>query len=214
MSRRLPLLSVALSLAAFATWAVPGADTALQFDREAIAAGEFWRLITGHWAHWGGDHLAWDLIVFAAFGVLLEVRSRRQFVGVVFGGALAIAAALWLAAPEFQFYRGLSGIDSALFAAFFAGLFRDAKRERSWLQAVVPAFALVGFVGKSAYELATGATLFVASASAFTAVPLAHLVGAVAGAAGVGCGVSSASRLFLQMSEEADSGWVRNRGAD
>jgi uncharacterized membrane protein len=101
--------------------------------------------------------------------------------GVVAGSAVAISAAVWLAAPQLQLYRGLSGIDSALFAAFFAQLLCEAWHERSLLQTVVPVLALVGFVGKSAYELATGATLFVATTSAFTAVPLAHLMGAAAG---------------------------------
>ncbi len=182
---RVPLLTLALSLAALAAWAIPGAATALQFDRGAIAAGGLWRFVTGHWAHWGGDHLAWDLLVFAVFGALLERRSRRGFAAVVAGAAVAISAAVWLAATELQFYRGLSGIDSALFAAFFAQLLRAAWRERSLLQAVVPVLALVAFVGKSAYELATGATLFVAESSVFTAVPLAHLVGAAVGVGGL-----------------------------
>lgn len=180
---RVPILTIALATVALATWAIPGADAALQYYRGAIAAGELWRLVTGHWAHWGADHLTWDLIVFAVFGALLERSSRRGFVAVVSGSALAISGALWFAAPPFEFYRGLSGIDSALFAAFFARLLRDAWRDRSLLESIVPVLALVGFVGKSAYELATGATLFVAASSTFTAVPLAHLVGAVAGVA-------------------------------
>ena len=179
--RRLPLLTIALSLAALALWAIPGGAAAMQYDRAALGAGELWRSITGHWTHWSTDHLIWDLLVFAVFGALLENRSRRAFAAIVAGSALAISAAVWLGAPQLQFYRGLSGIDSALFAAFFAQLLHDARRERSLLQAVVPALALLGFVGKSAYELATGATLFVAASPAFAAVPLAHLVGAVLG---------------------------------
>ncbi len=176
-----PILTIALSSVAIATWALPGAAVALQYDRAAIAGGELWRLVTGHWAHWGTDHLTWDLVVFTVFGALIERRSRRGFAAVVGGAAAAISVALWFAAPQFQFYRGLSGIDSALFAAFFAQLLRDAWRERSLLEAIVPVLALLGFVGKSVYELATGATLFVAPSSAFTAVPLAHLVGALVG---------------------------------
>ncbi len=180
---RVPIFTIALSTLALAIWAIAGADAALQYDRAAIAAGELWRLVTGHWAHWGTDHFTWDLIVFAVFGALLERRSRRGFAAVVGGAVVAISGALWFAAPQFQFYRGLSGIDSALFAAFFALLLRDAWREGSFLESIVPILALFGFVGKSAYELATGGTLFVASSSAFTVVPLAHLVGALTGVA-------------------------------
>lgn len=183
--RNFPILTVVLSFVALAVGAIPGADAALQFDRSAIVAHEWWRGMAGHWTHWNADHLVWDLMVFAVFGALLERRSRRAFSAVIAGAALSISAALWFAAPQFQFYRGLSGIDSALFAAFFALLLREAWRERSLLQAAVPAFALLGFVGKSAYELATGGMLFVAPNGAFTAVPLAHLVGAAVGAVSV-----------------------------
>lgn len=183
MPRRLPLLTAALTLLALATWAIPGAATALQYDRTALASGELWRAVTGHCTHWSIDHLTWDLIVFAVFGALVEHHSRRRFASLIAGSALAISAAVWLLAPQLTHYRGLSGLDSALFAAFFAQLLRDAWGERSLLQAIVPALALLGFVGKSVYELTTGATLFVAPTAAFTAVPLAHLVGAVVGAA-------------------------------
>ncbi len=180
---RFPFLTAALTALALAIWALPGASTALQFERCALAAGELWRAVTGHWTHWSTDHLIWDLIVFAVFGALVERHSRRRFVAIAATSALAISAAVWLFAPQLTQYRGLSGIDSALFAAFFARLLRDAWRERSLLEAIVPVLALLGFVVKSAYELTTGATLFVATTSAFTTVPLAHLVGAVVGAA-------------------------------
>ncbi|HLP08336.1 MAG TPA: rhombosortase [Opitutaceae bacterium] len=189
--RRLPFLTLALSVLALAISVIPGAAAALQFDRAALAAGGWWRFVAGHWAHWGGEHLAWDLVVFAVFGALLEARSRRGFAVVVAGSALAISAAVALGAPSLDFYRGLSGIDSALFAAFFAQLLGDARRERTVLPALVPAVALLGFVGKSAYELATGATLFVTATGDFVVVPLAHVVGA-----GVGMAVVATREVF------------------
>ncbi|MFT3830697.1 MAG: rhombosortase [Opitutaceae bacterium] len=180
---RLPFLTLALSLAALAVWALPGVAAALQFDRAALGAGEWWRFVTGHWAHWSGEHLAWDLVVFAVFGAMLEARSRRGLAVVVAGAALAISGAVALGARSLAFYRGLSGIDSALFTAFFAQLLGDARRERAVLPALVPAVALLGFVGKAVYELVTGATLFVSADSTFVVVPLAHVVGAGVGAA-------------------------------
>lgn len=188
---RFPLLTLGLTVAAFAIGMLPGAAAALQFDRTALAGGEWWRFVTGHWTHWGGEHLAWDLVVFAVFGALLEARSRRGFAVVVAGSALAISATVALGAPSLDFYRGLSGIDSALFAAFFAQLLGAAWRERVVLPALVPAVALLGFAGKSVYELVTGATLFVATDSNFVVVPLAHVVGA-----GVGVAVVVAQSVF------------------
>lgn len=182
---RFPLLSLWFSLLAVLVWLVPGFPDAFQFARTELGSGEIWRVVTGHWAHWNADHLMWDVVVFAVFGGLVECRSRAGFTGVVVGSAMAISAALWCAAPEFEYYRGLSGIDSALFAAFFARLLIGAWRDRSLLSGAVPVLALLGFVGKSVFELTTGSTVFV-SDDAFTAVPLAHLAGAAVGVAVAG----------------------------
>lgn len=198
--RRFPILTTALTALAVAVWAIPGAATALQYDRSALAAGELWRSATGHWTHWNADHLTWDLIVFAVFGALVERHSRHRFAAITAGAALAISASLWFAAPEFAQYRGLSGLDSALVAAFCAQLLRNAWHDRSLLQALVPAVALLGFFGKSYFELATGSTLFVAASPAFTAVPLAHLVGAAVGIMSIGSQITLLRKLPLRRS--------------
>ncbi len=186
-------LALGLSLFAVGVWLMPEVADVLQYDRAALAGGELWRAVAGHWAHWSADHLVWDLAMFAVFGALLERRSRARFVAVVVLSAVAIPAALWFAAPEFEYYRGLSGIDSALFAAFFAQLLADAWRSRSCLGGAVPVVALLGFGGKSTFELLTGSTVFVAD-GVFTAVPLAHLVGA---AVGVAAGVARCARVSV-----------------
>lgn len=36
----------------------------LQYDRQAIADGQLWRVVTGHLVHIGLEHLAWDAAVF------------------------------------------------------------------------------------------------------------------------------------------------------
>jgi rhomboid family GlyGly-CTERM serine protease len=177
----LPWLTFALAAIALAIGWMPSTVSVLQFDRAALQAGEWWRLVTGHFTHWSVDHLAWDLIVFIVFGALLEARGRRCFLGVVAGSTFAISAAVWCAAPQLRIYRGFSGIDSALYAAFFAWLLREAYVRRSRIQAIVPALALTGFIGKSAYEILTGSTVFVTSGTTFVPVPLAHLFGAATG---------------------------------
>ena len=97
--------------------------------------------------------------------------------------ALLIPAAVWLACPELQTYRGLSGIDSALLALLAVGVLRDALRPGGRRAvAVACAAVMLGFGAKLAYELATGAALFVdAEAAGFVPVPVAHAVGAAVG---------------------------------
>src|SRR4051812_18393576 len=94
---------------------LPGAADCLQFDRSAIAAGQWWRLFTGHLTHWGSEHLAWDLLVFFALGVICETTDRRRFVTVLGAPSLVIALSVWALLPHAQTYRGLSGLDTALF---------------------------------------------------------------------------------------------------
>ena len=51
--RRFPFLTAALTALALAVGLIPGAAAAFQYDRVALAAGQLWRFVAGHWAHWG-----------------------------------------------------------------------------------------------------------------------------------------------------------------
>jgi rhomboid family GlyGly-CTERM serine protease len=155
----------------------------LQYDRPLIAAGELWRLLSGHWTHVSGDHLFWDVLLFIVLGGLCEQENRQEFLVCVVGAALLIPLALWVALPALQTYRGLSGIDSALFALLAVTRLRQAWQEQhhGWLG--VLAIVWLAFVGKVSYETVTGGTLFVNSQVVhLLPVPLAHGVGAAVGA--------------------------------
>ena len=178
----LPIATAALTLLAIGIWLVTGASELLEYRRGAIASGEFWRAITGHLTHWNADHLLWDAVMFAVLGALVERTSRRAFLATCAVSAAAISATLWFCRPGLELYRGLSGIDSALFVFQAGWLVREALRERRCVAALLPTVALAGFAAKIGYELATGATLFVDSAAAgFAPLPLAHVIGAAVG---------------------------------
>jgi rhomboid family GlyGly-CTERM serine protease len=181
---RLPMVTFAVALAALMIAVSPAGGESLSYDRGAIACGELWRWITGHLAHWNADHLAWDVVVFAALGTVVERFSRRAFVATLLLAVLAISASTWVCQPDVAKYRGLSGVDSALFAFAAAMLLRDARREgRSAVVTGIAALA-AAFVAKIGWEIATGQTLFVDSTAAgFTPLPLVHAVGGVVGAA-------------------------------
>ena len=181
--KRLPFLTMLLSALTLAIHASPALTTALQFDRTTIMQGEFWRVLTGHFAHFGADHLRWDVLAFLAFGSLAEFRSRRGFLLCLFVASVVISAGVGFLQPQFSVYRGLSGLDSALFTFVTADLLRDGLRERDWPNTAVGALALTGFMGKSVFELVTGQTLFVSANANFEAVPLAHMLGALVGVA-------------------------------
>ncbi len=179
--KRIPFITLFFSSFAIAIHAVPGLTDTLQFDREALSRGEIWRFVTGHFTHFSADHLCWDVIAFIAFGSLVEFRLRRAWIYCVAISAVVISFGVSWLQPQFSLYRGLSGLDSALFAFVVTDLVREGRRTHDKLMFALGSFALTGFLVKCVYELATGRTLFVAASDTFQPVPLAHLLGAVIG---------------------------------
>ncbi len=181
-ARRLPCASLLLSAAAVIIYALPSTTTRLQYDRLAIAAGEIWRVLSSHWTHVSGDHLVWDVLTFVVLGTLCERLSRVRFYACVVGAAALIPVGLWITAPHIATYRGLSGIDSALFAFLAVTLLKDEIHGRRWGWVAALSVALLAFIAKVGYEVATGGTFFVDSSAAhMVPVPLAHCVGAAVG---------------------------------
>lgn len=153
-----------------------------QYDRAAIGAGQFWRVVTCHLTHCSWDHLFWDAAMFALLGTICERRDRIAWLSCCTISCVAIALALLTMQPEIELYRGLSGIDTGLFVLLAVRISARRWAARDWGTMAVIGSLLAGLVGKTAYEAATGATWFVDSCTAgFVAVPLSHLVGALTG---------------------------------
>jgi len=175
---RIPVVTLALAIVAVVVPLVPGWPAHLEFDRVAIAQGEWWRGLTGHLTHFESNHLAWDVGALLLLGSAAERENRRRLVWTLLGSAAAISTAVWWWQPHFGQYRGLSGVDSALFGLVAGAL----VRRRRFASTLVGSLALVGIAGKSALELATGSAVF-ATAGNYAPVPLAHLVGLAMGLA-------------------------------
>ena len=177
---RIPCAPLLLSLAAVVIFAIPGAGEALQFDRSRLLDG--WRWLTCHWTHGSYSHLAWDVLVFAALASFCERVSRRRFWVCLGLAVVAIPVSIWLILPSLATYRGLSGLDSALFALAAGELLRSSIHRERWIVAFGGTAFLLLFLGKIGFEMATESTIFVDSAAAgLVPVPLAHAVGALIG---------------------------------
>jgi rhomboid family GlyGly-CTERM serine protease len=180
--RLVPVASLVLVAFAVIVSLVPGMATWLQFDRLAVAHGEVWRLFTSHFVHWSKEHLFWDALALGALGWMCEREGFSRFLATVAAATLAIPLTLSFAQPQMTTYRGLSGIDSALFALLAANIARPAIAERNWRRLGMAIFISIGFAAKIGFEVSTGGTVFVNSAAAaMTPVPLAHIVGAFIG---------------------------------
>ena len=159
------------------------AGNLLQYDREAIAQGQLWRPITCHLVHFGLEHFAWDAAVFVLLAVLCWRLGWKRCLASLAAATLAIPAVLWILQPELPSYRGLSGLDSALYATAAVALGRrlwadtvDAPRRRppsarSWRSSPRSPTSWRP-VRRSSWT---------PPASGFVPVPLAHATGGLAG---------------------------------
>lgn len=175
----LPLLTITLAAAAILI-AASGIAPLLQWDRSASGVRMIWQLLTCHLTHWSADHLLWDLLGLVILGALCEKQSRRATAQCVLVSSLAIALGVQIFRPDLAFYRGLSGLDSALFGLLAALWLRDAAAESNWRAATLPALMLALFAAKMAIELTSGAAVFVQTPEMLP-VPLAHLIGLACG---------------------------------
>lgn len=178
------LLSVPVTLvgaiAALGIAASPSLASALELNFESVADGRWWQLITGHFTHYDGNHLFWDLLMFVGLGFACEQRHGKWFAPAILVTMLAIAAGIRLFCPDITTYRGLSGLDTGLFVWFVADQCRDRIKEADYKAMLLWLVPSLGLLGKMVFEAVTGQTLFVDS-SGFVPLVESHLAGAVAG---------------------------------
>jgi len=173
-----PWVTSGLLLLALLTWFTGTADW-FEYHAGAIGRGEYWRLFTGHFTHLTASHLVWDGLVFLALGMVLECWNRRLMAVVVGASAVLITLALPVLIPGLVVYRGLSGIDTALFVCLATLLAAKAYRTHQATILVIVQASLAGLASKVAFEYLTGQSLFVGNG--LTPVPAAHLVGGTVG---------------------------------
>jgi len=170
----------------------PTAQALLEFNRAAIGAGQWWRLLTGNFVHYDWLHLAANVGAFAILAWFAIERSQGAIplVG-LFGVAVGVGVYVW--ADGILTYRGVSGVDCAVLAWL---LVRIAAQERGW-KATAWTGALLLMVAKSAYELAAGQVLLPTSAPpGVEVVNVTHVIGlamgTLMGVAGAVCTASPA----------------------
>ena len=180
--RELRLHGSALGLAAILVASImaqawPDGAAALEFDRQRIAAGQWWRLVSGHLVHYGWPHLAADMGVFAILCWVAQRRRRGVAWAVALGG-VAVGMAVYGWAPDTDTYRGMSGVDSAVFGYLVVtAVARDrGPRVVAWL--IVLAITLGRFI----FETVTGRPILPTSLpDGIAVVGIAHVAGLAAG---------------------------------
>lgn len=166
-----------LALACLACACLPEAFIAsLAWERDAILAGQWWRLWTGHLVHFGMAHAFTDALVLLAAGSIVErrigsVRLLRRLVL-----AAPLISLLLLAAPGLIEYRGASSLGAMLAVAAALACWPQAGQ---WRPAIL--------AGGAAFAVATTSHAFDAGI-AWSSLPQgvavawqAHLLGAACG---------------------------------
>jgi rhomboid family GlyGly-CTERM serine protease len=158
-------------------------SAALELNRDPLAHGAWWCVFTAHFTHWNTEHLAWDLAAFLVCGGFIERQTRAVLIATIAASAVLVSVAVLVLAPEIEIYRGLSGVDAALFTVVAVELMRRAHAARSPLACAMAATAALGLSGKTILDLTLAHSLFIDAHGTFVSVPVAHVAGIVAGLA-------------------------------
>ncbi|MES2917593.1 MAG: rhombosortase [Pseudomonadota bacterium] len=154
---------------------VPGAAELLCYQRDAIAGGEWWRVISGHFVHLSFSHA-----LLNSSGAILMALVLRQEVGardwwrLTLVAPFVISLGLWLKQPGLVSYVGYSGV---LHGLLYYGVLR--------LLPAAPALAvtvLVLLVGRQVWEQTAGYDPdYLRGVIHGRVMPDAHLFGALTG---------------------------------
>jgi rhomboid family GlyGly-CTERM serine protease len=169
----LPISIIALA-GLFACAGEPGREW-LRYERAGIAAGEAWRLVTGHLVHLNVSHFALNsagmALVWYLVGNSFELRFWLFLIAMIVAG---IDLGFWVLEPQLAWYVGLSGMLHGILAAGIVGAIRAKRQEAWWLGMLV--------ITKLGYEQLLGPMPGSEESAGGAVVVAAHLFGAITGA--------------------------------
>ena len=149
----------------------------LRFDRDGIAAGELWRLLSGHLTHLGWSHFALNsaglILVWYLVGAAYSPLAWLLIAAVAIA---TIDVCFWFLNPELTWYVGLSGLLHGLLVAGILVRLGDLNAETVILAALI--------VAKLAWEQFNGPLPGSETTSGGPVIVDAHLYGAAGGVLG------------------------------
>lgn len=119
--------------------------TSLAYLRDAIANGQWWRLLTGHYVHFTLYHALMNAagLVLVCL-LLLNKQSLLFFCGINIALPVLISLGLWWLFRDIDQYRGYSGV---IYGLISAGLVLEWQQNKS-----IYSLALILLTAKIAYE--------------------------------------------------------------
>jgi rhomboid family GlyGly-CTERM serine protease len=145
---------------------------AWRYERGAVAAGQWWRLVTCHLVHLDAIHALLNTVGLALLWALFAREYRPgQWLLALGVSMFAIAVGFWFLEPQLRWYVGASAVLHGTFACGCVALIKRGDR--------IGLIAGVLFVAKLAWEHWHGPLPF---ERADQVVTISHLYGAVGGA--------------------------------
>nr|WP_275664976.1 rhombosortase [Vibrio sp. Isolate34] len=156
------LLCVLFQLEPVQAWVV--------WDSNAIADGQWWRILTGNFSHTNYPHLVMNLAGLWIISYLFQPSKTQLVVALL---VISLVTGLALLLTSIQIYVGLSGALHGLFGLF---ALREALngRKSSWL-------LVLGLVAKVAWEQLIGPSSTTGELINARVAIEAHLAGALTG---------------------------------
>lgn len=142
----------------------------VNWHRQAIFDGQWWRILSGNFTHTNFAHLAMNL---AGLWVISFIFKPRLYVFAISLVTLSFAVGLVNFSTEMNSYVGLSAVLHGLFATF-ATLEALEGRKSSWL-------LVVGVLAKVGWENTVGASQSTSELIQASVAVESHLIGAISG---------------------------------
>jgi rhomboid family GlyGly-CTERM serine protease len=180
LSPRQPSSSLAwasiFALGLIALQVLPEAGRALLwYTRDGIAAGEYWRFVTGNLVHVNAAHLALNIgALLIGIWVFYAARTPVGWIVAQLVCSLATNLGLWWFSPDVPWCIGMSGALHGLLIIGAVDFIRSGDRLGWALLAI--------WIGKLAWEQASGPLPFSTDTVGAAVIVDAHLWGAIGGA--------------------------------
>ena len=147
---------------------------ALEYHRDKIAAGELWRILTGHLVHTNTWHMLLNLTSLLFIGLLFgTLLSAKVWIAAFVFCSLAVSAAYWFIAPQFIIYVGLS---AALYGVIIIGALEDFNNNK-----LIAGALLIIVTGRVIWQQFDGASDSLADMVDSRVAIESHLYGIVSG---------------------------------
>jgi rhomboid family GlyGly-CTERM serine protease len=151
----------------------------LQYSRADIAAGQWWRFVTGNIVHLSWRHFLMNIVGLIAIIILFPNRLKLlTLILILISCSLSVTIGMWVFSPDVQWYVGASGaLHGLLVALILIEFISDEPWSMHWLNIML----LVAIMLKLTWELFMGPIPGSESTAGGPVIVQAHLYGFMGG---------------------------------